>query len=89
MKIVDYGYYSFFLFDWTLRVCFRSSICDVRWLHTIFLYYWPCLQHVHTCTWTGRESAAEHVLYFKCHRKYYNGSASENTDLNIFCNTCL
>ena len=34
-------------------------------------------------------SAAEHVLYFKCHRKYYNGSASENTNLNIFCDTCL
>ena len=37
----------------------------------------------------GRGSAAEHVLYFKCHRKYYNGSASENTDLVIFCDTCL
>ena len=25
------------------------------------------------------------VLYLKCHRKYYNESASENTDLVIFC----
>ena len=25
-----------------------------------------------------RGSAAEHVLYFKCHRKYYNVGASEN-----------
>lgn len=37
----------------------------------------------------GRGSAVEHVLYFKCHRKYYNGSATENTDLDIFCDTCL
>ena len=36
-----------------------------------------------------RGSAKEHVLYFKCHRKSYNGSASENTDLVIFCDTCL
>ena len=35
-----------------------------------------------------RGSATDHVLYFKCHRKCYNGSASENTDLNIFCDTC-
>ena len=28
-----------------------------------------------------RGSAIEHVLYFKCHRKYYNGNASENTTL--------
>ena len=26
----------------------------------------------------GRGSATEHVLYCKCHRKYYHGSASEN-----------
>ena len=26
----------------------------------------------------SRGSATEHVLYLKCHRKYYNGSASEN-----------
>ena len=38
---------------------------------------------------SGRGSAAEHVLYFKCHRKYYIGSASENTNLVIFCDTCL
>ena len=37
----------------------------------------------------ARGSAIEHVLYFKCHRKYYNGSATENTDLVIFCDTCL
>ena len=37
----------------------------------------------------SRGSATEHVLYFKCHRKYYTGSASENTDLDIFCDTCL
>ena len=36
-----------------------------------------------------RGSAKEHVLYFKCHIKHYNESASENTDLNIFCDTCL
>ena len=34
----------------------------------------------------SRGSAIEHVL---CHRKYYNGSATENTDLDIFCDTCL
>ena len=37
---------------------------------------------------THRGSAAEHVLYFKCQRKYYSGSASENTVLVIFCDTC-
>ena len=26
---------------------------------------------------TNRGSATENVLYFKCHRKYYNGSALE------------
>ena len=36
-----------------------------------------------------RGSAIEHVMYFKCQRKYYNGSATENTDLVIFCDTCL
>ena len=38
---------------------------------------------------TYRGSAIEHVLDFKCHRKYYNGSDTENTDLHIFCDTCL
>ena len=38
---------------------------------------------------TTRGSAAEHVLYLKCHRKYYNGSASKNTDLAIFYDTWL
>ena len=37
----------------------------------------------------GRGSAIEHVLYFKCHRKYHNGSATENTELDIFCDTYL
>ena len=41
------------------------------------------------CLFVYRGSAIEHVLYFKCHRKYYNGSATENTDLDIFCDTCL
>ena len=36
-----------------------------------------------------RGSAAEHVLYLKCQRKYYNGSASENNDLKILWDTCL
>ena len=36
-----------------------------------------------------RESAKENVYFFKCHRKSYNGSASENTDLVVFCDTCL
>ena len=29
-------------------------------------------------------SATEHVLYFKCHRNYYNGSAS----VNVFYTAC-
>ena len=35
----------------------------------------------------SKGSAAEHVLYFKCHRKYCNGSASKNTNSVIFCDT--
>ena len=31
----------------------------------------------------GRGSALENVLYSKCHRKYYNRSSRENTNLNI------
>ena len=34
-------------------------------------------------------SAIEHVLYFKCHRNFFNGIATQNTDLGIFCDTCL
>ena len=50
------------------------------------MYFWPeKVPEVENC----RGSAAENVLYFKCHRKYYNGSASENTDLKMFCDTCL
>ena len=47
-----------------------------------FLFFYQLLN-------SDRGSAAEHVLHFKCHRKYCNGSASENTDLVIFCDTCL
>ena len=50
------------------------------------MYFWPeKVPELENC----RGSAEEHVLYFKCHRKSYNGSASENTDLVIFCDTCL
>ena len=37
----------------------------------------------------SRGSAAEHVLFFECHRKYHNGNAPENIDLVIFCDTYL
>ena len=34
-------------------------------------------------------SAAEYVLYFKCHRIYYNTSIKKYNNLYIFCDTCL
>ena len=54
----------------------------------------PGFENMSYMTWImvrkrDRGNATEHVWYFKCQRKYYNGSASENTDLNIFCDTCL
>ena len=36
-----------------------------------------------------RGSAYKNVLYFKCPRKYHTGSATGNTNLNIFCSSCL
>ena len=36
-----------------------------------------------------RGSVAEYVLYFKCHRIYYNESVTEYANLYIFCDTCL
>ena len=44
-----------------------------------------CIYTIKVC----KGSAIEDVLYFKCQRKYYNGSATENADLDIFCDTCL
>ena len=38
---------------------------------------------------SSRGSASEYVLYFKCHRIYYNGGVTEYTNLYIFCDTCL
>ena len=35
----------------------------------------------------GRGGATKHVSYSKCRRKYYNGNAAENTNLDIFCGT--
>ena len=31
-------------------------------------------------TENGRGSATKHILYFKCHRKYYNGSVTKNME---------
>ena len=36
-----------------------------------------------------RVSVTEYVLYFRCHRIYYNGSVTHYTNLFIFCDTCL
>ena len=35
----------------------------------------------------GRGGATKYVLYSKCRRKYYNGNAEENPNLDIFCGT--
>ena len=35
----------------------------------------------------GKGGFTKHVLYSKCQRKYYNGNAAENTNLDIFCGT--
>ena len=35
-----------------------------------------------------RGSVTEYLLYFKCHRIYYN-SVTKYTKLLIFCNTCI
>ena len=62
-----------------------------EWIYSFkyILYIWisEYLSHtgLYACWFTNKGSAAEHVLYFKCHKKYYNVTAYNRISIIIFC----
>ena len=63
------------MFKWTAHYIILCN-CKVKYLVYFFKMPWYLQlgSHMKEC----KGSAAEHVLYFNCQRKYYNWSASAN-----------
>ena len=53
----------------------------------ILIYKYICYNFFLVLKYRG--SVSKHLFYYKGGRKYYNGSAAENTNLKIFVDTCL
>ena len=73
---------------WTKYFYFKSWNASKlnQWFKSwIWIWIWVWLNCWFHVQYKIRGSTIEHVLHFKCHRKYYK----ENTDLDIFCDTCL